>query len=135
MATTNKRTGNRKSNTVKKTDVTNVDSKVTEEVVVNTEVVEETKPEKSSKKTELELVDTKEIKLNISKYLGIDLLPDVKKVVVENKGAGDVYVNNEPVTMKVDYLVTAFDSKEFDNVSQLFMVSACRPLVVIKQYK
>lgn len=106
---------------------------VKEEVVEVVEVQEEIPKKEASKK---ELVPFFEDLIQLSVYQNkvYGLLPQTKRVVIENIEGGDVYVDHIAVKFESSALVAPGESKEFKGVDKVFIGTASRPMLLIKQF-
>ncbi|GEA16752.1 hypothetical protein E308F_29980 [Moorella sp. E308F] len=83
----------------------------------------------------LEEVSVREVKLGVSELLVVDILPEVRQVVVENLGGGDVYVDPKAIAFTPDKCVAPGGKVVFEGVKKVFLEATSRPVVKISQFK
>lgn len=90
---------------------------------------------KAQEERDLELVRQEKFRMNLLELFVVDLIPNVKRVVVKNLGGGDLYVSDSELKYDESDLVRPNTEKGFENPNMVIMYSFSRPLVVIEQYK
>jgi hypothetical protein len=102
---------------------------------VKEEVVEvQEAPKKEAPKKEVEPFFEDLIQLSVYQNKVYGLLPQTKRVIVENIEGGDVYVDLLTVKFDAEALIIPGQSKEFKGVDKLFIGTASRPMLLIKQF-
>jgi len=96
-------------------------------VIPSNEVEQNTEPVCEIPKKPV-LTNETNIKLNISKPITLNFDDDTKRVVIENKGVGDVCIGKNT-------LLTMGESIDFTEVRSLRVVSGCRPTITVKVFK
>jgi hypothetical protein len=82
-----------------------------------------------------EVALTYDVKLSIYEKRILDVPAGTAKVVVENLGGGDLYVDANAISYSSNALIAIGASKEFSGVSKLFVSSASRPTFRVSIFK
>lgn len=80
------------------------------------------------------LLEVTEVQLHIHQNLILKMRGDAKRVVVENAGGGDLYVDVNSVRFHPECKLAPDEKKEFKDVQKLFVGSASRPTLRVKQF-
>lgn len=90
--------------------------------------------DESAQKVEGKLLYFKEMQLKIYESVCLPVVSGTKRVVVENIGMGDAFVDSISVKYDPKYKLSPGERKEFINVSRLFLGSASRPMLRISMF-
>lgn len=80
------------------------------------------------------LIYSEEIQLKIYESVRLPVLSGAKRVVVENIGVGEAFVDSISIKYDPKYKLRPGESKEFTKVSQIFLGSASRPTLRISMF-
>lgn len=105
-------------------------------VAKTTEVVEKIKPvEVKEIKRKPILISERKYTLFITTVQNIIVPKEIVKVEVKNLGAGDLYFGFDTVENYSENVILPEEEKIFDNISELKLLSNCRPTVIVRMYK